>query len=551
MHFDPYTRWLKIPPDRRPPTYYDLLGLRTGETDERRIHQAAQDRYDHVRKYTFGPAGPARDRAQGILDELSEALSCLANPTLRREYDRRLRAGQAGAKPGTEAGVDLRESMRSLLDEALGPADQRSPARARGPSRRCPDCRASLIPGAVLCVRCGTDLRTGEKLSTFVGEEEDVPGIGALLQAAWSSLWQGGQPGDRGAESLDEESLKPMSRRASAAWTAGTIGGLLLIMLALTPMVLRFIAHAQMDGIVRDLQYKMAPRLSTIKKTVGLEGNIPAAAREFAPYLRHAPSYFAKLESGEGRAANKKRYLVQQIILALPPDTNLKPLRKVPKESFAYGAAQQVLRREGDPPDGAEPAVARGEDDPPPEEEQDPARLDDDRQEPGPPQTSSDLQRSAPTEPDVSGLPPDDRESEQPVGFDVEDMDADGPRTREPQSPPFWRRRRGRPVGERPAPSEETPRPDAFGAAGSGDYAPEEGESDQGTSEAEAKRNAPRSRHAFRMWTDDSGSYQVKAAFVFLAGDKVRLRKEDGTTIDLPRDRLSEADREWIRRLTR
>ena len=27
MDFDPYATWLGIPADRRPPTYYDLLGV--------------------------------------------------------------------------------------------------------------------------------------------------------------------------------------------------------------------------------------------------------------------------------------------------------------------------------------------------------------------------------------------------------------------------------------------------------------------------------------------------------------------------------------------
>src|SRR5262249_36549275 len=35
---------------------------------------------------------------------------------------------------------------------------------AAEPERRCPSCRAVLAPEAVLCVACGLDLRTGEKL---------------------------------------------------------------------------------------------------------------------------------------------------------------------------------------------------------------------------------------------------------------------------------------------------------------------------------------------------------------------------------------------------
>lgn len=169
--FDPYSEWLGIPPSRRPPTYYDLLGLPTDETDERRIHEAAQDRYDHIRKYTYGPAGPERDQANRVLVELSEALHCLSDPKRRQEYDRRLQAGlEVSVGQDAQEGYDLQQSMRSLLDEELAPAVRPVVGAAAPVSPECPACGASLIPRAVLCVRCGMHLRTGEKLTTFVGD---------------------------------------------------------------------------------------------------------------------------------------------------------------------------------------------------------------------------------------------------------------------------------------------------------------------------------------------------------------------------------------------
>lgn len=70
MAFDPYQEWLSIPPDRRPLTPCALLGLPEGETDPRRVHQSAAERYEHVRKYVLGPHG---DVAQRILTEISRA----------------------------------------------------------------------------------------------------------------------------------------------------------------------------------------------------------------------------------------------------------------------------------------------------------------------------------------------------------------------------------------------------------------------------------------------------------------------------------------------
>ena len=85
--------------------------------------------------------------------------------------------------------------------------------------------------------------------------------------------------------------------------------------------------------------------LVTNKDYVNLK--VALAAREFTPYLPYAPSYFAKVESQEGRAANRKRQLLQRMIRALPPGADLTPLREVPPGSFAYGASREVLHREG------------------------------------------------------------------------------------------------------------------------------------------------------------------------------------------------------------
>lgn len=52
----------------------------------------------------------------------------------------------------------------------------------------------------------------------------------------------------------------------------------------------------------------------------------------------------------------------------------------------------------------------------------------------------------------------------------------------------------------------------------------------------------------FRTWTDVSGSFKISAAFVQLKGGKVYLRKEDGSIIPVPLDRLSRADQKYAQR---
>ncbi len=51
-----------------------------------------------------------------------------------------------------------------------------------------------------------------------------------------------------------------------------------------------------------------------------------------------------------------------------------------------------------------------------------------------------------------------------------------------------------------------------------------------------------------RTWSDTSGQHKIKATFVELADDQVRLRKSDGSEILVPVDKLCKADRDWLTR---
>ncbi|HKM52137.1 MAG TPA: hypothetical protein VJY33_01940 [Isosphaeraceae bacterium] len=96
MGFDPYETWLGIPPDRRPPTHYDLLGLAPYESDPATIDQAALRRMSKVRQYQIGPHS---DQSQEILSELARARLILMDPDRRTDYDAKLRA-RGETRPG-------------------------------------------------------------------------------------------------------------------------------------------------------------------------------------------------------------------------------------------------------------------------------------------------------------------------------------------------------------------------------------------------------------------------------------------------------------------
>lgn len=51
-----------------------------------------------------------------------------------------------------------------------------------------------------------------------------------------------------------------------------------------------------------------------------------------------------------------------------------------------------------------------------------------------------------------------------------------------------------------------------------------------------------------QMWHDSSNALTLEAEFHGVTAGKVKLKKEDGTTITMPLEKLSDEDREWIRK---
>jgi hypothetical protein len=86
--FDPYHRWLGIPPKDQPANHYRLLGIELFESDLEVIRDAAEQRMAHVRGYALGQYA---ELSQKILNELATARACLLNAEDKTAYDRALR----------------------------------------------------------------------------------------------------------------------------------------------------------------------------------------------------------------------------------------------------------------------------------------------------------------------------------------------------------------------------------------------------------------------------------------------------------------------------
>jgi hypothetical protein len=103
-HFDPYHRWLGIPPKHQPADHYRLLGLERFEDDPEVIVDAAERQMAHVRRYALGPS---QMLSQTILNELAAAQACLMDPVQKARYDEDLRQRQTAATPRTAPPVSV------------------------------------------------------------------------------------------------------------------------------------------------------------------------------------------------------------------------------------------------------------------------------------------------------------------------------------------------------------------------------------------------------------------------------------------------------------
>jgi len=97
--FDPYRKWLGIPPKDQPPHHYRLLGIAAFESDPDVIQNAADRQMAHVRNFQ---AGKHSNLSQRILNELAAAKLCLLTEAKKSEYDQELRV-QLRAKKAAAA----------------------------------------------------------------------------------------------------------------------------------------------------------------------------------------------------------------------------------------------------------------------------------------------------------------------------------------------------------------------------------------------------------------------------------------------------------------
>jgi len=86
--FDPYYRWLGIPPAEQPPNLYRLLGVQPFESDREVIDAVANRHITYLQEIT---SGPNLTLAQQLLNELAGARRTLLKPEQKAKYDAELK----------------------------------------------------------------------------------------------------------------------------------------------------------------------------------------------------------------------------------------------------------------------------------------------------------------------------------------------------------------------------------------------------------------------------------------------------------------------------
>jgi len=110
--FDPYRKWLGIPPKDQPPNHYRLLGIALYEDDPDVIENAADRQMAHVRTFQTGQNAA---HSQRILNELSAAKVTLLNKDRREAYNAELRKRIDSAAHDSSLGSSI-----GLSDSAIG-----------------------------------------------------------------------------------------------------------------------------------------------------------------------------------------------------------------------------------------------------------------------------------------------------------------------------------------------------------------------------------------------------------------------------------------------
>ena len=199
--FDPYHKWLGIPPKDQPPNHYRLLGIELLESDPDVIDAAAEQRTSFVRQCA---TGPRMAESQKLLNEIATARLCLLNTEKRLAYDAGLATAVEPNLSGKLAVPTDMEPEWEEEEEAEPPQEVRAERRTRRPPPPARNMKGTNQPVKPVVLVCG--------------------GLGVIVLLVVLSLNRNGgaPPPGANAPSLGEASIAKANLPASSASVSPT-----------------------------------------------------------------------------------------------------------------------------------------------------------------------------------------------------------------------------------------------------------------------------------------------------------------------------------------
>lgn len=211
MTFDPYFKWLGIPPEDQPPNHYRLLGLPPLVDDPDVIEHAADQRLAHLRNLG---AGKHAALSQPMLNEITAAKLTLLDPGKKAAYDGQLRAALAAKRqqPTGEAPDEAaagQPELRTRMVPRAEPLPARRPADPRTPTGE-PRSRQAPIPIATSEPALSTRVRRSKSNADWQRPAAlaAVALLAIAVVVAWGLTRNGSPPlpsGERAAAKPREE----------------------------------------------------------------------------------------------------------------------------------------------------------------------------------------------------------------------------------------------------------------------------------------------------------------------------------------------------------
>lgn len=186
--FDPYYRWLGIPPKEQPPNHYRLLGIELFESNRDVIDSVASRHMGYLQEITDGPH--VRE-AQQLLNELATARRCLLDPKKKAAYDAELKTKLACVHKPPKAASPPRQQKAGELS-ASPPPPKMPQGRSAAPwaSEKKPAAAAAVPPENG--ERHGRATRRKDKKPTHLVVGGVTAGLAVVLIVAGLLLFGGG-----------------------------------------------------------------------------------------------------------------------------------------------------------------------------------------------------------------------------------------------------------------------------------------------------------------------------------------------------------------------